>query len=214
MRRTRRHITATLPFNGTPQWVTGKFGSGLLFDGSNQFLRGHDLLMPTDELTITAWIRRDGAQNAFTGLVFLRSGATGGRVNGTTDCGFGFGVNNELRYLWDDGYSNFDSGLIVPDNQWVFVALRVSSTRAVLYLGDDLGLRSATNNVFHAVEQMDARIEIGQDPSSGSRRYRGSMDQVLVYKKALSADEIMLRYQGIDPAADPIPAHFSSPAGA
>ena len=42
------------------------------------------------------------------------------------------GNADELRYHWNDGYWDWDSGLVLPDAEWVFVALVLEPTRATM----------------------------------------------------------------------------------
>ena len=184
-----------------PAWRTGKYGGGLAFDGVDDRVIGGTPNHATDELTISAWVKRDGDQTGFTGLVFMRGG--------TTTAGLNFGNANELRYHWNDQHWGFNSGLVVPDGVWTFVAMVIEPTRATFYMDDGTGLQSAVNNATHVVEALDAPINVGRDSSGGSRHFLGEMDQVLVQCRALTNVEIASLAGGLDPAADAKPEHFS-----
>ena len=83
-----------------------------------------------NEVTITAWIKRNGNQTAWSGIVFTRSG--------NTTAGLNFGTGQRLSYHWNDdpGTYNWVSGLTVPDNEWVFAALVVTRLLFQLWPGD------------------------------------------------------------------------------
>ncbi|MEM7199801.1 MAG: LamG-like jellyroll fold domain-containing protein [Planctomycetota bacterium] len=186
-----------------PAWGAGRRGGGVVFDGVDDRLVAEALDRATDEFTITGWIRRSGAQAPWAGLVFCRGGAT--------TAGLNFGTNNELRYHWGGGKWPWSSGLVVPDQAWAFVALVVTPTGATIYLDAGEGLISATNPGTHAVEPFDAEVRIGNDPNSGARTFRGSMDDLRIYARALSSAEIAAAAAGSGSAGNPSPAHLGAP---
>ena len=67
------------------------------------------------------------------------------------------GDENNLRYNWnsDPNAYGWISGLTVPDDRWVFVALVVEPTQAKMYLYDNGVMNLATNVTGHAKEQFD-----------------------------------------------------------
>ena len=170
--------------------ASAKLGTSVSFDGAGDRV---DVAMPmaldSNRVTMTAWVKRNGAQNAFAALIFSRAGST--------TAGLNFGTADELRYHWNGSAStyNFDSGLVVPDQEWVFTALVVEPDRATLYLGQDGTLSAATNFVTHPVEAFDGKLVIGQDPNFGNRYLRGDLDDPRVYDAALSPAEIDALYQ-------------------
>ena len=156
-------------------------GASVYFDGIDDRVEIPTLNLLTDTLTITAWIRRDGAQSAFDGLVFSRGG--------NTTAGLNLGNANELRYHWNNGQWDWDSGLIVPDDTWVFVALVVEPQRATIYLGNTATLQNAIHVANHGIEEFDGLLQIGRDPTGG-RQFKGWIDDVRLYKSALSSTDI------------------------
>jgi hypothetical protein len=141
-------------------------------------------------VTISCWVKRSGAQNDWAALLFSRAG--------TTVAGLHFGTADELRYTWnDDGGSwGWDSGLVVPDAQWVFAALVIEPAQARLYLGDGGVLTSATNAINHSPEAFDGTSWLGRDPHSSPRHFKGSLDDVRVYDHAFTPSEIEALYFG------------------
>jgi hypothetical protein len=162
-------------------------------------------------LTITTWIKRDGVQAGFsTGIVFSRDGSTiAGLSFGSTgpDGEPPWAINNELAYNWNDDEAawDFDSGLIIPDNQWIFVALVVEPSQATLYMGDNGTLSSATNILGHDVEKFDGVTLIGHDTHLENRHFKGCIDDVRIYSYALSEEEIKALYAEEGPGPNPKP---------
>jgi hypothetical protein len=105
---------------------------------------------PNSGMTICGWINTPGLGSTGNGAIWNQVSDTGG--------GFGllFGAagNNELDYQWGPNLpaSGFTSGLIIPTNEWTFIALVVSTnstpdTNATIYVGShSTGLGSATDS--------------------------------------------------------------------
>lgn len=146
----------------------------------------------TNTFTVSAWIKRDGAQAANAGIFFTRGG--------NTTVGLNFGNNNELRYHWNDSYWWWNSGFIVPNNEWAHVALVVEPNRATLYLN---GI-AAVNTGNHPLQDFPADFYLGADPNHDTRRFRGLMEEVSIWNRALSQEEIRkLRHLTKRPQDDP-----------
>ena len=159
--------------------------SAVYFDGINDRVQIPALDLDTDNATLTSWIRRDGDQLDWAGLIFSREQSTVAGLN--------FGTDNDLRYHWNGSSATWgwDSGLLVPDDTWVFVALAVEAHRATIYLGEGGVLTTATNTVSHPVEAFDGQTFIGRDPLNSARSFRGLVDDVRIYDAALSPAEIL-----------------------
>ena len=89
-----------------------------------------------------------------------------------------------LGYHWNDNAStyNWNSGLVVPKNQWVFIALAVEPTKATVYMHDGT-LQSAVNTLTHNAETFGNPTSIGQDIYG--RNFTGRIDDVRIYNYTL-----------------------------
>jgi len=168
-------------------WVSGVTGTALDFDGINDYVSIPPLNLNSNTVTISAWIKRNGEQpEADTGIVFCRDGRTvAGLCFGH---GEGWTVNHHLGYNWNDDPSgwDWDSGLFIPDNEWVFVALVIEPTKATMYLND----ASATNVLGHSIEEFDGVTLIASDGLWGGRYFKGTIDDFRIYNRVLSAEDI------------------------
>lgn len=158
-------------------------------------------------MTIVAWIKPNGTQPDFAGLVFTRGGTGGGTS------GLDYTAGQQIGYHWNDAATSYNwrSGLIPLADQWNFVALVVEPTQATAYLdsGDSQGIQSAVNVATHGAATW-AAPRIGSD-SAGARDYKGSIDDVAVYATALSAAEIAAIHDaGISGVYTPTPLAFTS----
>jgi len=168
--------------------ATANLGTSVTLDGTNDRIELPALNLASNHVTLTGWLKRNGAQPAWAGLAFSRAGST--------TAGLNFGLANELRYHWNGGNYDWDSGLVVPDGQWVFAALVVEPTQATLYLGQGGALTSAVNPVAHGPEEFDGKLVLGRDAGFNNRYFKGSLDDVRVYAHALTPGEIEALYSG------------------
>lgn len=154
------------------------------FNGTDSSVAIPALNLNTTNFTFSGWVRRNGTQVSWSGVVFCRSGATVAGVH--------FGTAQELRYTWNDGANtyNWNSGLTVPNDQWTFFALTIEPTRAIMYRGTNSVLRSATNNVTHAAQTFPGTTYLGYDPNSSTRRLNGLLDEVALFNRTLSPTEV------------------------
>jgi hypothetical protein len=155
-------------------------GGSIVFDGTNDFVQCTGSVTAT-EATFIAWIRRNGTQGQYDGVLFSR---------GTSVTGMQFQSSNQLGYIWNNAVNtyNWNSGLTVPDLTWCMVAVSVTSTSATAYLCQSGGITSATNTVSHTSTTLDD-IKIGQE-DFGSRYFGGNIAIARLYDTALSAGQI------------------------
>ncbi len=129
----------------------------------------------TTELSFTAWIKPNGIQNAYTGIL----------MNNNTAAGLNFRDNNELGYHWPGGQWWWNSGLIAPEGEWSHVALVATAGSVAVYLN---GVGS-THNI--AIEPVDINTMLmGSYQGWGGRNYNGQIDEICIWKRALSQEEI------------------------
>jgi hypothetical protein len=167
------------------------------------------LFLDTNRVTMIGWIYPNGDQGDYTGLFVTRGGNAGFIYGG------GFSSNaGELAYWWRGEGWDFDSGLTIPPNQWSFVAVVIEPTKATLYLGANGVLNSAVKLISHASEPQafgypaDIGHQQGRNPDD--RIFNGSIDDVAVFNRSLSFDEINTLYGTGLGAVLPVPPTFIS----
>jgi hypothetical protein len=169
---------------GGPTYSSDNGGS-IVFDGIN------DLVQCTGSFTVTAatfvtWIRRNGNQGQFDGILFSRS---------TNTTGMDFQVSNQIGYTWNDAGNTYgwQSGLTLPNLTWCMIAVSVTSTSATAYLCQTSGITTATNTVSHASSLIND-IKIGQDEFA-TRYFTGNIATAMIYNIALTAEQISQNFQ-------------------
>jgi hypothetical protein len=174
--------------NGTltlgPTYSSLNNGS-IIFDGTDDYVQCSGSVTAT-AATFVAWIRRNGDQGGYDGILFSR---------GTSVTGMMFQSSNQLAYAWNNAINTYtwNSGLTIPDLTWCMVAVSVTSTSATAYLCQSSGITSATNTVSHTSTTIDD-IKLGQD-DFGSRLFTGNIAVTQLYNRALTAAEVTRNFE-------------------
>lgn len=149
----------------------------------------------TNTVTLSAWVN-PSSLTANATLVLSRGSDTVagiyflGTVNATTG-------NFDLSYNWNNDQSDYDwdSGLTVPLNQWSLVTLVVTPNAATIYVMNTNGLSSSTHVYPHVIQDFSSAdtAMIGDDSldgGNGSRTFNGIIDDVAVFNRALTGDQV------------------------
>jgi photosystem II stability/assembly factor-like uncharacterized protein len=154
----------------------GLAGGALRCAGSPQFGLTHDLGVVTNTYTVAAWVKPNGIQPDYTGLVL-----------GGIDQAAGLNVRggNELGYHWPGGAWWWSSGLVLPSNEWSHVALVVSPTQIKVMLN---GIE-AVHNTSPELVAMGSQW-VGSYRGWTSRNFHGWIDEVKIWNRALTLQEV------------------------
>ncbi|HWX22389.1 MAG TPA: LamG-like jellyroll fold domain-containing protein, partial [Candidatus Binatia bacterium] len=197
-----------------PAWPNFETNNlALLLDGASVDVSIPALNLPTNtgpNLTLAAWINSqnsDTVLNQYGGIIFNRPlgipGATASGLDIQYDSGTGSFM---LGYHWNSQYFGYPSHLDIPLGQWVFVAMAVDPAKAVFYLNDGTGMKTATNVAAHAAVPFVGTTFVGWDANDAtqgktvSRRFNGAIDEPMIFGRTLSPNEITALYQaGVGP---------------
>jgi autotransporter-associated beta strand protein len=171
------------PFTG---FESGNLGAQ--FNGTDADVSIPGINFNTTNFTITGWVKCNGAQTSWSGLVFSRGSGYGTGLMVDNN-----GSNVELRYSWNDngGDYNFSTGLNLPTNGvWAFVALTIEPTRAIIYMATNSVLTAKTNTVTNSGRTFGGSFYFGYDPNSSSRRFNGTLDEIAIYNRTLTPAQI------------------------
>jgi len=192
---------------GEPQWVIGYDGGALEFDGVDDFVQvPHDPILTVDnEVTVMAWIntsRHEGPPGqGYQGIV--------AKGNSTRSYSFYTQSAGTLHFSTtsEGAYVGSSSSTQVPLNEWVHVAAQVLDGGHVYYInGENAGTGGGGITLPGAAD--GDPVVIGRTQEGATRSFLGLIDDVRIYNRALTQDEIKQIMQG-DPtlAWDPIPAN-------
>lgn len=169
---------------GGPTYSTANGGT-IVFDGTDDFVQCSGSLTVT-AATFVAWIKRNGNQGQYDGIIYSR---------GSNTTGMNLQVSNQIGYTWNDDSNtyNWQSGLTVPDSTWCMIAVSVTSTAATAYLCQTSGITKSTNTVSHGSSLIND-IKIARDEYS-TRYFNGDISITQLYNISLSESQISQNFE-------------------
>ncbi|CAM6100879.1 unnamed protein product [Calypogeia fissa] len=192
--------------SGLVTWRTPKAGGGLAFDGQSMVACGAAAsLEGTTPFSISAWVKlpmahdEDGviiqqrgpiAYNGEYQLVVRRDGKPGFWVYGNHSNQFELATDRVIRPYSEENILVADS--VINDNQWHFVVAVRDATGGSIYV--DGNMSGSATGIAKPLE-LDNKVFIGYDTLDKSGWFQGSLSDVRIYNRALSAVEITSRYQ-------------------
>ena len=171
---------------GSVGYTTGMVGTAFSFDGDSSgdgeaVFVGSASNLQLQNFTVDAWIQRGDP-----GQASLDAG--GGLVFSFGDQGYGFGLNdNGQLFLSQIDDSEVVSSLLVTDTGWHHVAVTMTNNTVVFYV-DGVADSSQTYDVTFSFSSPAAAVGARGDNSFNV--FLGALDEVNVFSRALSGDEI------------------------
>ncbi len=172
------------------------------FNGAGGVVQIPALNLNTNTVTLTAWIKANGAQASGAGLVVHGSDANASGL--TIDPIYG-GLG--LGYIWngeDYGISLTDFSFSpLPDNQWAFAALVIEPFQVSFYTCDannaanfvSLAITNSPDfSIIHANQAFASATSVGAAPGTSPVYFNGTIDEPAIFKRALSAGEVYTEY--------------------
>jgi hypothetical protein len=198
---------------GTPEWVVGPDGFGGALEFGPEKCIGVDcgVFDPTNgtgQFTIALWALWDGT-GTFQHFITKSAGWGPDTMMFQYEL---WGAHTSATYTDRVGLSYDPESVpfsVMPKNEWVHLAMTFDGTNAILYLN---GVDEEGPKPFAIGPDVDAQLEIGYNsnrPEISERTFHGYLDEVRIYDKPLTADEIqivMLGGEGFPNAFAPNPA--------
>ncbi|MEK6919264.1 MAG: LamG domain-containing protein, partial [Nanoarchaeota archaeon] len=181
-------------YNGAFTNSSGRLGGGAQFDGIDDHLKtpANDIYK-TQNFTLSMWVYPKKQQNTITTLMDLNhsSGPSGNWVVQTEDS------NGSIYYLAIWNGTTFDysvtQGLNLTQNSWQLINYVKSGTSLIGYK-DGAQIYSRTLAIGNVAYDNNPTLLFGKFVSGEDRYFNGSIDDVQVYSRALSATEIAALY--------------------
>ncbi len=183
---------------GSAKWTRGRIGGALEFDGTDDFVSipnegNFDI---TGSLTVTAWIRVNAFTRSWQSIVTKGDRAWRlQRANNTNS--LGWACSDLSRHEVGDLYGN----RAVNDGRWHHVAGVHDGTKTCLFVD---GTLDASEETERTISVNDYPVLIGQNAQQTGRFFLGLIDDVRIYDRALSADELQALFER-DAASAPRP---------
>ncbi len=169
----------------------GKMGQGLFFNGTTAYVRRAVFgSQPTSQMTLCAWVKTTALADQI--ILNINRSSTNivneGIFEVKSTGGIRFWDHTGAAYGFTD---SVDSSATVNDGNWHLACFVKNATSGTYYVdGASSGTKTAANNVSYG----SADWVIGTNYRDGDTYFKGSMDDVRVYNRALSASEILQLY--------------------
>jgi len=181
--------------NGTLAVVAGKFGQALRFNGANSYIAAPSMSATSfsHSLSLSAWINTTNASR--TEAIFSKYEAAG------SEAGYIFATNPNGNLVVRIGGTNMAGGphsatdtTKINDGQWHQVIAVISyESQAITFYVD--GKPTSTTAMQMVPNDGGATLQVGQNPYTPYGDYfTGSIDEVQVYSRALTASEASTVY--------------------
>ncbi len=160
-------------------WTTGRYGRGLAFNGGNSWVTVNDSasLNLVNRLTLEAWVSPTVSSGWRTIMLKELDEIYSLYANSSSGPFAGMNIG---------GYQEIFSSTRLPTNTWSHVAATWDGTTLRLYVN---GVQVASRAVAGTLLTTSNPLRIGGNANWGEY-FAGTIDEVRVYNRALSAAEI------------------------
>jgi hypothetical protein len=189
------HVNGTLHSNAG--WTSqGKFNNALSIDnGTNGYVDfGTSNLQLTSELTISLWVYRQGNSGSYSEALISRCQYGYPFLIQLQNSGY---VSTFLRGSETSGGSYVVSSAHLQNGTWNHIVLTYKYRERIIYINGALDKTDTVvkGNLYSNSGGSPANIRIGAS-GAGSNPMWGNYDEVRIYNRVLSAEEIKALYDG------------------
>ena len=172
---------------------TGKFGKGAVFNGTSSYIDiGGNLVNNLTSITLSAWVYTDPNTN-YSYIMHVGDVNTAGdafsisRWNNTASSGY-----DAYTVYANIGQGNVDGNYVLNENTWYHIAVTWEGTTMKFYVNGNLTTTVTTSSL--SIQASGNSGYIGRYIDSQSYNWKGKIDQVRIFNKALSSSEINTLY--------------------
>ncbi|MEM7826341.1 MAG: LamG-like jellyroll fold domain-containing protein, partial [Candidatus Aenigmatarchaeota archaeon] len=169
-------------------WTDGKYGKALSFDGVGDYVEishSNTLVPVSDGFTFSFWLNLKS---------YVSPGAIITKRTSTSNGYFIFiYTGNAIHFDWGGSGYRWNTGYVPPLNTWTFIALVQNSSGRFLYVNGFL-TSSTTNKGDTSLATTTATLRIFADSSAFQYFNNGTIDEVRIYNRALTEEEIKSLY--------------------
>jgi hypothetical protein len=174
---------------GVTLGATGKIANAANFNGTNGYVALPVLTTQATSTSMSAWFKSNNFRQPRQ-MIFYNGSDAGGN-------GYGLALNNEndssglVRVLYG-GVVWFNNKKYVTDSNWHHVLLVIAAdAHPILYLDGALVFTGSS----YQINTPTVEADIGRDNFGNSSYFYGSLDEVAMWTRMLSATEVQQLYQ-------------------
>ncbi len=180
-----------------PTWTTGKIGSALEFDATDDvvLIVNDNALNIMSEFTITAWVYPTGWGEGNFGRILSKEPTSLDDLYLTANNApnYGVGIFNDVPTEFDTNATDNDISL----NEWSFIALTYSDTgnrTPRLYKnGVEVGVYDLQTTLTGTLQLTSNAFRVGNN-GAGTRTFDGKIDEIRVYNKVKTEAKLTTIY--------------------
>ena len=193
------NVTADSSENGNDgelsncEWVEGKFGSALNFNGTNSCItipHSESLSIDNDEISMTAWFTQDGSGAGTWHTIVCKGPYIGGQINEN----WAIFTNSSEKYICttltlkggERWWTISSNGTVELDGEWHHFATTYNGNEVTYYLDGQLVITYPKNGDLLPNEE---DMTIGCRSNDGIQ-WGGMLDEISIFNRVLSAEEI------------------------
>ena len=175
-----------------PKWTKGKYGSGLLFDGVDDYVEVKDddtLLLSEEGLTIAVWLKTE--QSGVLCAITIDKGPDWGPGSYYMNYpGYSLGkVRFQIHPVWVDSKSGVPE---LSDNEWHYAVGTYDTKTYRVYVDGKLEIEQSTQAT---IVPMVGSAYIGSR-AGNTMFYKGVIDELLVANVPFTAEQLKKHMEG------------------
>jgi hypothetical protein len=204
--------TGTL--NSGPVWVDGKFGKALSFDGVDDHVQvpQSSSLDVTDQISVETWVypRAYVDNTGMVSHIISRCDYSGGHIYVLSM----YPDSNKISFSINPYPDEYPSVADLPLNAWTHLAMTYDGSYVRLYINGEFDSSYAQSGPIYTTSNW---LAFGCKPTGpwggvGTYAYfNGMIDEVRIYDRALSQQEIQTDMGGLPPAEHDFSMRWNSP---
>lgn len=175
-----------LSASGTPGFTTGKFGNGVDFNGNSHYTITHDFGIVGGAYAISVWVKQDSAMSDYYGIVTINATTCNKDLYYTTD-----GVSPRglfVRRNTSNGNSTSNEVVDLGTSDWHHIVVCYDGSELWHFLDGVESSHSAATQAPGTASWSEKSF-IG-DLSSENRAWNGIFDDLAIFSRALTDEEV------------------------
>ncbi|MEI7604415.1 MAG: LamG-like jellyroll fold domain-containing protein, partial [bacterium] len=170
-----------------------KDNGSLMFDGVDDYVNvtTNSSINFTGDMSTEFWVNPGATQSNSYATIFSR--------HGTGTAGYTLEQNNansnQYYFSWGNGTAwacNTETLITLSPNVWQYVAISKSGSTVTAYVNGVLN--GTCTGTFSVIASNSLNLKIGQSSTNAGRFFKGMLDSMRFYSRALTVDEIITNY--------------------